>query len=89
MRAVELASLEIRISRSENLPALSQAASTVLRLVADVLAHQCGYTNNVENVKYEVDEEAAEAIGLPLEQLESIKSVMISEVNRAQEAFQM
>jgi len=40
-------------------------------------------------VKYEVDEEAAEAIGLPLEQLESIKGVMISEVNRAQEAFQM
>ncbi|MCH8978877.1 MAG: HDOD domain-containing protein [Armatimonadetes bacterium] len=63
--------------------------TTCVIAVADAVAHQCGYTNNVNNAVYEIDEEAAEAIGLKTEQLDTIKTVVISEVNRAQEAFRI
>ena len=63
--------------------------TTCIISASDVLAHQCGYTNNVDNVKMEIDEEVAEAIGLPVEQFETIQAVVVSEVSKAQEAFRL
>lgn len=63
--------------------------TTCVIAVADVVAHQCGFTNNVDNATYEVDEETAEAIGLDTQQLDTIKTIVVSEVTRAQEAFRI
>ncbi|MCH7902966.1 MAG: HDOD domain-containing protein [Armatimonadetes bacterium] len=61
--------------------------TTCVIAAADALAHQCGFTNSVPGVAYEIDTEVAEAIGLPTEQFAAIQDVVISEVNRAQEAY--
>lgn len=63
--------------------------TTSIVSAADVIAHRCGFTNNVDNVKMEFDEEVAEAIGLPTEQFDTIQTVVISEVAKAQEAFHL
>ncbi len=56
---------------------------------ANVLAHQCGFTNNQFVGGLEVDAEVAQAIGLPTEQFGAIRDVMVGEVLKAQDAFQI
>ena len=63
--------------------------TTCIIAASDVLAHQCGYTNNVDNVKMEINEEVAEAIGLPIEQFETVQAVVVSEVSKAQQAYNL
>lgn len=61
--------------------------TTCIVSAANALSHQCGFTNNMIAVDYEVDPAVAEAIGLPVEQFDNIKEVMVTEVLRAQDAF--
>lgn len=56
---------------------------------ANTLAHQCGYLNNAPSSSKEFHEGAAKAIGLPEPQLEVIRTVMMQEVQKAEEAFQI
>lgn len=57
--------------------------------VANALAHQCGFTNNMPGVPCEIDEMAADAVGLPVEQFDTVRDIMVQEVLRAQEAFKI
>jgi HD-like signal output (HDOD) protein len=57
--------------------------------VADLLAHQCSFRNNLGPVDLEIDPRLLEVIGIPPEQLSPIRTVIISEVEKAQEALQI
>lgn len=57
--------------------------------VANALAHQCGFTNNMPGVHCEIDEMAADAVGLPVEQFDTVRDIMVQEVLKAQEAFKI
>jgi len=61
--------------------------STLIIAVANLLAHQCGLTNNVPGQPNEVPEAWVEQLGLPAEQLEIIKNVMAQEIVKAEQAF--
>ena len=61
--------------------------TTCIIAAADALAHQAGFTNSAPGVTHEIDDEVAKAIGLPTEQFSAIQDVVISEVNKAQEAY--
>jgi len=61
--------------------------TTTFIQVADALAHQCGFTNHSIGVNYEISDEAKQVIGLPEEQYDSIRNVMVQEVTKAQEAY--
>jgi len=61
--------------------------STTIIAVANLLAHQCGLTNNVPGQPCEIPAEWLETLGLPMEQLEIIKNVTVQEIARAEEAF--
>jgi HD-like signal output (HDOD) protein len=63
--------------------------ATTLVAVANALAHQCGFTNNVSQVQTEMPPALLEAIGMPAEQLDVIRVVVIKEIEQAQEAFQI
>ena len=65
------------------------AETTSIVAVANCLAHQCGLTNNVPIPDPALDEFAAASIGLPEEQFAVIRNVLVQEVVRAQEAFQI
>lgn len=57
---------------------------------ANTLAHQCGYKNNgSKELVLEFHPAATAAIELPEQQLEIIRSVMVQEVQKAQDAFQI
>ncbi len=64
-------------------------ATTAVVALANQLAHQCGFTNNVPSQDPQVDESIVELVGLPMEQLEVIKNVMVQEISRAEDAFQI
>lgn len=70
-------------------PALDEESyeTTTLIQVADTLAHQCGYTNQSVGVEYEIPEDAKQIVGLPDEQYDSIRKVMVQEVTKAEEAY--
>lgn len=61
--------------------------TTCLLAAANTLAHQCGFTNSQMLAELELDPEVSASIGLPPEQYDSIRDVMVVEVVRAQEAF--
>lgn len=61
--------------------------TTSIVSAANVLAHQAGFTNNMPLNLYEIDAEVMEAIGLPTEQFDVIKNVIIEEVIKAQKAL--
>lgn len=61
--------------------------STAIIAIANLLAHQCGLTNNVPGQPNELPEDWVEMVGLPVEQLEVIKNVTAQEIARAEEAF--
>lgn len=65
----------------------NNGSSTAIVALANILAHQCGLTNNVPSMDIEVDEMLLETVGMPAEQLEVIKNVIAQEVARAEEAF--
>jgi hypothetical protein len=48
-----------------------------------------GFTNNVNHIEIEIDPALLEVIGLPAEQLEPIRTVIVNEVEKAQEALQI
>ncbi|MFI5384805.1 MAG: HDOD domain-containing protein [Fimbriimonadales bacterium] len=62
---------------------------TAFVAVADVLAHQCGFTNNMDGCDVELDPELLAVVGIPEEQLDPIRSVIISEIERVQDALQI
>jgi len=57
--------------------------------VADTLAYQCGYMSTYGPSTRELDPELLALIGIPAEQLEPIRGVITSEVEKAQEALQI
>ena len=61
--------------------------STAIVGLADSLAHQCGLTNNFHRLAQEVEPELLEIVDLPAEQLDAIKNVIVLEISRAEEAF--
>lgn len=63
--------------------------TTCIISAANILAHQCGLTNSAPEAAYEIDQKVANAIGLPTEQFEIIKQVMMAEVEKAQATFHM
>lgn len=62
---------------------------TAIITVADNLAHQCGFPNNVEPFPLDIDPQLLELVGVPQEQLEPIRAVIVTEVVKAQEALQI
>lgn len=64
----------------------SQTTSAIVSL-ANQLAHQCGLTNNVPSRDPQIDDDLLQVVGIPVEQMEVIKNVMVQEINRAEEAF--
>lgn len=56
---------------------------------ANTLAHQAGFTNNVPGGEVEFDEAALSRMNIPEEQLQVIRTVMQSEVAKAEEAYQI
>lgn len=65
------------------------ADTTVIVTLANGLAHQSGLTNNVPLPSVELDEFAVAALEMPEEQFAVIRNVLVQEVIRAQEAFQI
>lgn len=63
--------------------------STCIVSAANSLAHQIGFTNSQGQRDHTIDEEVAAAIGLPVEQFDVIKDVVLQEVQRAQDAFKI
>jgi HD-like signal output (HDOD) protein len=57
--------------------------------LADTLADQCGFTNNVRNATPEIDLELLAVIGIAEEQLDVVRNVITAEVEKAQEALQI
>lgn len=57
--------------------------------IADTLANQCGYTTGLDNVELELDTDLIKLVELPMEQLDPIRAVIVSEVEKAQEALQI
>jgi HD-like signal output (HDOD) protein len=54
---------------------------------ANALAHHCGFTNNQVGEPPQIDDFMADAIGLPKEQFDIIRNVMVTEVLKAQDSF--
>lgn len=64
-------------------------STTVIIVLANKLAHQCGLTNNIPNQPCDIEDTLLEAVGIPKEQLDVIKNVVVQELARAEEAFQI
>jgi HD-like signal output (HDOD) protein len=64
-------------------------ATTAIVALSNDLAHQCGLTNNVPGAPIEMDESLLEFVGIPSEQLDVIRNVVVQEIARAEEAFQI
>jgi len=62
---------------------------TAFVTVADLVAHQCGYDNNIPSDHVDIDPELLRVVGVPAEQLEAIKAVIVGEITRAEEALQI
>jgi HD-like signal output (HDOD) protein len=56
---------------------------------ANTLAHQCGFTNHAIGLENVMDPAVQEVIGIPDEQFQAIRDVMVQEVMRAQDAFKI
>ena len=63
--------------------------SKEILMLADALAHETGFTNQTPAVPYEIPNDLAEAAGIAVEQLAAVREVMCSELEKAQEAFQI
>jgi HD-like signal output (HDOD) protein len=57
--------------------------------VADLIANQCGFKSAINPTAVEIDPRLLEIVGIPEEQLSPVRSVIVSEVERAQEALQI
>jgi HD-like signal output (HDOD) protein len=62
---------------------------TTFITVADKIAHQCGYSNTTDHCEVEIEEELLAIVGLPAEQLDPIKAVIVGEIERSQDALQI
>lgn len=56
---------------------------------ANVLAHQAGFTNNTVGITWELEPHVVKAVGIPMEQFDAIRDVMVQEVLKAQETFKI
>lgn len=63
--------------------------STCIISAANTLAHQCGYRNNSFANNSDLHPEAAKAIDMPEKQLDVIRAVVMQEIQKATEAFQI
>ena len=57
--------------------------------ISNTLAHRCGFLNNSLGADVEFNPIALEALGLPEEQLDVIQTVIVQEILKAQDAFQI
>lgn len=57
--------------------------------IANTLAHRCGFMNNSLGADVEFNPVSLEALGLPPEQLDVIQTVIVQEILKAQDAFQI
>lgn len=57
--------------------------------IADALAFQCGFDTGLDSCDVQPDKDLLDVIGLPVEQLDAIRKVIISEVEKAQDALQI
>jgi HD-like signal output (HDOD) protein len=64
-------------------------ATTAFVAAADYLAHMGGLTNNTPDVGLEMPEWLIDEVGIAEDQFKIIQDVMIAEVQRAEEAFQI
>lgn len=62
---------------------------TAFVALANVLAHSCGFSNNVREIEDEVDPDLIKVVGIAAEQLDAIRAVIVSEVVKAQDALQI
>jgi HD-like signal output (HDOD) protein len=62
---------------------------TTIVAVADILAHHAGFHNNTPNLVLTIEPEFLDVIGVPAEQLDPIKAVIIAEVEKVQDALQI
>lgn len=63
--------------------------TSILVAAANALAHEIGYHNSQREKSIELDYEMASGMDMPMEQVEVIRQVMLAEVNKAQETFQI
>lgn len=63
--------------------------TTLVVGAANTLAHQAGFTNSGSNPEPELESDVFQVLEIPEGQFESIKEVMVNEVVRAQDAFQI
>lgn len=63
--------------------------TTCIVAAANAIAHQAGLTNNAPGIPYDIPPDAAALINLPEEQYDVIRSVVATEVAKAQEALQI
>lgn len=56
---------------------------------ANALAHQCGFSSTVGRGCYQMPEVAFEALNMPEEQLDVIRTVIAAEISKAQEAYKI
>lgn len=63
--------------------------TSILVAAANALAHECGFANSQRENCQELDYEMASGIDMPMEQVDVIRQVMMTEVGKAQESFQI
>ena len=56
-------------------------------MLADALAHQAGFTNQLPDAEYEITEPMLEAVGISLEQTSIIRDVVCAEVEKIEQAL--
>jgi HD-like signal output (HDOD) protein len=61
--------------------------TTAIIAISDIVAHQCGYSNNVPNLQQTIDPVLLETVGLQEEQYVIIGSVLVNEVSKAEQGL--
>ncbi|HWD40636.1 MAG TPA: HDOD domain-containing protein [Fimbriimonas sp.] len=70
------------IEGHHNAESPQKGSPAAILLLADVLAHQAGFTNQAPEVEYELTEQMLDAVNLSAEQTTVIKDVMCAEVEK-------
>ncbi len=63
--------------------------TTALVAAANVLAHECGFSNSQKEGTFSLNYELEHAMDMPPEQIEVIRQVILAEVAKAQETYQI
>lgn len=63
--------------------------TTKLVAAADGIAHKCGFTNNADGVKHDLEDDLPGITGLTEEHLDKVFSLVVTEVEQAEAALQL